>query len=487
MEIKDFRNKLDQYKKAREKNPQLSYWQWKQMLPSNLADTPDWQYNNVGAWSGGLTPELNEDGYYHLGSRNPITGEILKPKTHSTYQKAIENDIAAGYYPYEKNGRTYTKTYSPTGDLSGYSEGTGEEGIVDELKRTKATELTPEQKEYLRRDYARHSRKSGAIQPAFSIQDVADFTPVGDAVTAKEAYDATTSGNYITAGLLGLSLVAPPVIDKAVKRAIPSVTRSFASKYNALKAQTNKERQIFSDAIEQRNRTIEDMYFNKELWDRAEQIKKQYGTDYPSVYRNIIDAYENRYYSLPEPVIKDLPNDAKARMSAKPSAIKEYVNTGKPAGIDDFEYQIDRNINDITQPTTRHELGHYADFNISGSSNIDANNEMFKALKQDLSTKQNPIYPDMTDYFSLGSEQKSYMNTLREYMLQTGTIHQPGQKVSTKKLKRVMDTLPEDMKAVKAAYQQFENPNDYAKWFNKIPLLGTIPFIMNYKDEQESN
>lgn len=124
MKRSEFRQRMYQFKQARESNPQLSYWEWKNSLPDNLAHTPDWQYNNFGAYTGGLKPELNEDGYYHLGSRNPYTGEILKPKSHPTYDKAIQNDVAAGYFPYEKNGITYTKTYSPTGDISGYANGT---------------------------------------------------------------------------------------------------------------------------------------------------------------------------------------------------------------------------------------------------------------------------------------------------------------------------------------------------------------------------
>lgn len=74
-----------------------------------------------------MQPELNEDGTYHLGSRDPYTGRILKSKQHPTYQKAIESEISAGYFPYEKNNITYTKTYSPV-DISGYADG----GIIDE-------------------------------------------------------------------------------------------------------------------------------------------------------------------------------------------------------------------------------------------------------------------------------------------------------------------------------------------------------------------
>lgn len=134
MERNEFRERMNQFKKARETNPQLSYWEWKNSLPDNLANTPDWQYNNIGAWAGGLEPEMHEDGYYHLGSRNPYTGEILKPKSHPTYQEALETDANAGYFPYEKNGRTYTKTYAPTGDLSGYAYGTSGIGNDDSFR-----------------------------------------------------------------------------------------------------------------------------------------------------------------------------------------------------------------------------------------------------------------------------------------------------------------------------------------------------------------
>ena len=109
MDRKEFQNKMNQYKKAREENPQLSYWQWKMNLPDNLANTPDWEYNNIGAWSGGLQPTLEDDGYYHLGSRNPITGEILKSENHPSFKKSVDADMAMGYETYRgKDGKIYS-------------------------------------------------------------------------------------------------------------------------------------------------------------------------------------------------------------------------------------------------------------------------------------------------------------------------------------------------------------------------------------------
>lgn len=142
MEREAFRQRMQQYKQARESNPQLKYWDWKKEndlgyqlykinLPSNLQVETD-DYDLYGAYESDMLPELNEDGTYHLGSRDPYTGRILKSKQHPTYQKAIESEISAGYFPYEKNNITYTKTYSPV-DISGYAEGSS--GIPGEWKR----------------------------------------------------------------------------------------------------------------------------------------------------------------------------------------------------------------------------------------------------------------------------------------------------------------------------------------------------------------
>lgn len=95
------------------------YQQWKKSLPDNLRNTDD-SYDLYGAFKAGMQPELNEDGSYHLGSRDPKTGRILKRKNHSTYNKAIKADIKAGYYPIEYNEETYTRAPIPMGDLSGW-------------------------------------------------------------------------------------------------------------------------------------------------------------------------------------------------------------------------------------------------------------------------------------------------------------------------------------------------------------------------------
>lgn len=198
-----------------------------------------------------------------------------------------------------------------------------------------------------------------------------------------------------------------------------------------------------------------------------------------------MNQYENDYFNLPEPVVKNY-GESKAAMSAKKEAIDRYQKTGQPAGYGDFEYQIDDTLEGLDYPTTVHELGHYVDFNLAKSANPDKNNSLLNRIKGDLSVEPNRLFPDKTSYFRTGSEQKSYMNTLRRFMLDNNMIINEGDKVSTRKIRKAIDALPNDMQYVKGAYEQFKDPKLYTKWFNKIPLLGTIPFIIN-NDNDKSN
>lgn len=86
-----------------------AYNQWRSTLPKNLqTETPD--YDLYGAFKAGLQPERNdEDKSYHLGSRDPKTGRMLKKPGHPTFGQAIYNDMILGYYPIYKDGEIYTE------------------------------------------------------------------------------------------------------------------------------------------------------------------------------------------------------------------------------------------------------------------------------------------------------------------------------------------------------------------------------------------
>lgn len=88
------------------------YNKWRASLPPNLQNE-DGTYDLRGAYEAGLQPELMEDGTYHMGSRNPQTGRILKSPAHPTFKKAMEIDKAMGYIPIVKpDGKVYTQNPS---------------------------------------------------------------------------------------------------------------------------------------------------------------------------------------------------------------------------------------------------------------------------------------------------------------------------------------------------------------------------------------
>lgn len=96
---------------------EAKYREWRSKLPSNLRNTNDNDYDMREAYKAGMQPTLEDDGFYHLGSRNPKTGRILKAPHHPTYLKAINTDARMGYYPRTEKGITYTDTWE--GNLFG--------------------------------------------------------------------------------------------------------------------------------------------------------------------------------------------------------------------------------------------------------------------------------------------------------------------------------------------------------------------------------
>jgi hypothetical protein len=85
------------YQKAKSKDPDLTWWGYRSQKHDEDAD---FQYQN---WKNSLP---------------------------ATYQIALDADKSAGYYPVEKNGKTYTRQYLPSNDVSGYSDGTDTDGVV---------------------------------------------------------------------------------------------------------------------------------------------------------------------------------------------------------------------------------------------------------------------------------------------------------------------------------------------------------------------
>lgn len=288
------------------------------------------------------------------------------------------------------------------------------------------------------------------LKPVFSLEDAANMTPIGDAISARDTYNAVKNRDWLSAGLAALTVL--PFVPsglrnvKAAARYIPTVNRTEQSLINQALGNISKKRDYLSDIANSRNRVLEDI---------------------------------NRYFDLPEVQPKDMV--ASGRLQAKPFAEERFNKTGVGAEPNEFDLWVNTGMYRDPMQLANHEMNHYTDYIISRNANTTINNNMLKQLENSL--KQT----DATSYYRKGTEQKAYMNQLRTMLKQNGDVQNLDEPVSSTLLKKYLDKMS-DSDPIKKMFKQHKNINAYTKWFNTIPLLGTTAlganaYFNNNKDE----
>ena len=539
MEREAFRQRIQQYKQARENNPQLKYWDWKKYadggeVKDNTYVAPVYKEQVFIPATG--AQRIKNDFQYKYGSKSPYKGgglEIVSPEfdilTGVRGLKSITNDLLDNYvgrklpsnYAYRRTvqqelddiintnsfreipenvvttgGRTITLPNGKTvtlkkakGNLHGgkafsagdvwkgtTSSGNASSEIIVGVPGDNAKWMVGKHGNYRGPYNFSDIEKGSAIFVPFDTEGVANISTEGLKYFKPSKYFNNRYIKYANGGIIDED---PP--QNTSERPITNFDPK-GDPYNPTYGY-NPGAGYVSNSDPLGSLYVEGALLNPVFKLAGNAV----GDNYAKVYEDIINQYNTNYWKFPNPVIKQL--DAKAKMQAKDAAVNRYITRRQPAGYDDFEYQINRSLTEIDYPTTRHELGHYVDFNLAKSSNPDYSNSMFAELKRDLSKQKNPLFPDKTDYYSKGTEQKSYMNTLREYMFKNGMINNIGDKVTSRQIKKAIRSLPKDMRSIEAAYLQFATPGQYTKWFNKIPLLGTYPIVnkqfQNYEEDKD--
>ncbi len=311
--------------------------------------------------------------------------------------------------------------------------------------------------------------KEQGLKPVFDLEDAANITPIGDALSARDVYNAVTEKDWTGAGLAALGIL--PFIPSGLRqlkptaRYIPSVSRSREQDLlNAAFDNIKQKREYLSDVANERNRVLESVndYAHRV---RAEKADQMFGTNYSDTYKLLSDLYEHKFFSLPE--VQGIDMKEIGKMQAKDQANKKFIKTGIGAGPEDFDFLVNPYRPMAADELARHELNHYTDFIISRNRDTSTNNNMLKQLEASLK-KTNDV---KDDYFKLGTEQKAYMNQLRTRMYNDKAISSLEEPVSTALIKKYMDSLG-DKDSIKRAYKQHKSLSAYTKWFNSIPLLG---------------
>lgn len=276
------------------------------------------------------------------------------------------------------------------------------------------------------------------LKPVFSIEDAANMTPIGDAISVKDTYDAVKNRDWLGAGLAALTVL--PFVPRGLRNV------KTAARYIPTEDRTEQNR------------------------NRAEQADKIFGTNYSETYDLLDDLYQHRYFDLPEVQPKDMV--ASGRLQAKPFAEERFNKTGVGAEPNEFDLWVNTGMYRDPMQLANHEMNHYTDYIISRNIDTSVNNNMLKQLENSL--KQT----DATDYYRKGTEQKAYMNQLRTMLKQNGDIQNLDEPVSSTLLKKYLDKMS-DSDPIKKMFKQHKNINAYTKWFNAIPLLDTTALGAN--------
>lgn len=232
--------------------------------------------------------------------------------------------------------------------------------------------------------------KEQGLKPVIDLEDVANATPIGDVLSAKDAYNAARNNDWLGVGLATATMI--PFVPRAistVRRSTPTVKNYRNSLSNALNKAVKlgeKERRMSARLNNETYETVQRLMDDPSYMRRAQQVKEKYGDDYTQIYADLIDAYNNSPELLPKAKRTAFEDNARARMAT--------------------------------------------------------------------------------------TEQKAYMNQLREFMYANKMIDTRDQIVTPDLIKQAISKLPKGMQSIKKASEQFKSMRSYTKWFNTIPLLG---------------
>lgn len=299
------------------------------------------------------------------------------------------------------------------------------------------------------------------LKPVFDLEDAANLTPVGDVLSAKEAYDAVKQNDWLGAGLAGLGFI--PFIPKGVRRIArqtPTVNRTFEQKVAEMEKRVGNRRKMMEEFYDQRNRTYE-LLNTPEARRRAADINQKYGTEYNKGYDKLTKEYEDitSYVNMVEPeFVKD--PDAFARIKPAKSGKKISLSEDNITKPEDFPTGL-----------IRHEIGHYVDEMAypGGVPNNAYLRQLGKPSKYRPFEEVKDIFrsPDkaLQDYRYLRNptEKKSIMNQFDEYLMNNYTPSTYPQ--TTKEFKEAIEKAPDIHRNMKLLLKIHNKPSILFKDF----------------------
>lgn len=318
--------------------------------------------------------------------------------------------------------------------------------------------------------------KEQGLKPVIDLEDVANVTPIGNALSAKDAYNAARNNDWLGVGLAGLGVF--PMISgglKKIAREIPTVTRTFERKVAEADRKAFTRHRTLEEYYDQRNRTYE-LINTPEARRRAENIDKKYGTEYSKVYDELTKEYENidSYRAMPDPEFMRHP-DAYAMID--PSKSKQIKIS------DDLITKPE----DMPPGLIRHEIGHYVDEKAypGGVPNNAYLRQLGKPSKYRDFEEVKDLFKDPDKaldrykYLRMPTEKKSIMNQFDEYLMQN--YNPSTYPTNTKQFREAIENAPDIYRNMKMLLKIHTKPSILFKDFQTRPIVRNI----NKKSNQE--
>lgn len=429
-------------------NPDSSYEDYVNQANEKHAQTWDFRGNNSNL--------KDDQGNYYIDPNRQLTPEDISnmrskgAKIPEQWESLEDADISE---------LTNTFAYNMYQDPVQYMANGGEVGDPDD-------EFTKAINTKLGRTPDGRPLQQG-LKPVFDLEDAANLTPVGDVLSAKEAYDAVKQNDWLGAGLAGLGFI--PFIPKGVRRIArqtPTVNRTFEQKVAEMEKRVSNRRKMMEEFYDQRNRTYE-LLNTPEARRRAADIDQKYGTEYNKVYDKLTKEYEDitSYVNMVEPeFVKD--PDAFARIKPAKSGKKISLSEDNITKPEDFPTGL-----------IRHEIGHYVDEMAypGGVPNNAYLRQLGKPSKYRPFEEVKDIFrsPDkaLQDYrYSRNpTEKKSIMNQFDEYLMNNYTPSTYPQ--TTKEFKEAIEKAPDIHRNMKLLLKIHNKPSILFKDFKNRPLV----------------
>lgn len=438
-------------------NPDSSYEDYVNQANEKHAQTWDFRGNNSNL--------KDDQGNYYIDPNRQLTPEDISnmrskgAKIPEQWESLEDADISE---------LTNTFAYNMYQDPVQYMANGGEVGDPDdEFIQAVNTKLgrTPDGRP-----------KEQGLKPVIDLEDAVNVTPIGDVLSAKDAYNAARNNDWLGVGLATATMI--PFVPRAistVRRSTPTVKNYRSSLSNALDKAVKlgeKERRMSARLNNETYETVQRLMDDPSYMRRAQQVKEKYGDDYTQIYADLIDAYNNSPELLPKAKRTAFEDNARARMATTTESTKRHMDGGEFPKMGEYEYQYD--INGVPYGTTIHEMNHNADYLKNKAADADANSNLYYWMRSALKpfSRIDPNTDKLTKYYSKPTEYKAYMNQLREFMYANKMIDTRDQIVTPDLIKQAISKLPKGMQSIKKASEQFKSMRSYTKWFNTIPLLG---------------